>query len=84
MRIVGRGREEAPASAPLSINAPRVRRLVIDKAYERSLRNKLAAFAEQAKTRKAPHLTLVSTYGLARNARSGIAQSKATAGDLIR
>lgn len=55
----------------------------ISKDYDRDLRQKIAAFIEETKTRKSVHLTLVSTFGLKQNAYSGIVQSEATLLDLF-
>ncbi|MDR1798094.1 MAG: ATP-binding protein [Clostridiales Family XIII bacterium] len=49
---------------------------VMDKETEDNLRGKLAAFAEETKTRKALHLTMVTTYGVKRNPHSGIVQAQ--------
>ncbi|WP_300602031.1 ATP-binding protein [Niabella sp.] len=43
----------------------------ITKKYAGDLRNKIAAFREATGTRKALYLTLITTYGLARNEYSG-------------
>ena len=37
---------------------------VIDKEYDKKLRNKASAFVEETKTRKAAHITMITTYGL--------------------
>jgi hypothetical protein len=50
----------------------------IDKDDEKNLRNKLAVFAQESKTRKTLHLTMVTTYGLKQNAHSGIVNSQIT------
>jgi hypothetical protein len=50
----------------------------IDKGDEKNLRNKLAVFAQESKTRKTLHLTMVTTYGLKQNAHSGIVNSQIT------
>ena len=39
----------------------------IDKEYDMNLRNKKAAFSAETRTRKAAHLTMITTYGLKRN-----------------
>ena len=39
----------------------------IDKEYDKNLRKKLSAFVNETKTRKAAHITLITTYGLAKN-----------------
>ncbi|MDR3307386.1 MAG: AAA family ATPase [Coriobacteriales bacterium] len=55
----------------------------ITSAYEKELRNKRAAFEYETKTKKATHLTMVTTYGLKRNAQRGIIQSEVTMSDLF-
>lgn len=55
----------------------------IDAEYERNLRNKKSAFIETTKTRKAVHLTMVTTYGIHQNSYSGIVQSEVTLEDLF-
>ena len=57
---------------------------VIDAATEAALMRKLAAFAGVTRTRKAVHLTLVTTFGLQRNAHSGRVQSEVTLEDLFK
>ena len=59
------------------------RAFTIDAACERNLRNKLAAFAEEAAPDKALHLTLVTMNGVTRNAHAGIVVSEITADDLF-
>ena len=59
------------------------REFVIDAACERSLRNKLSAFAEEAAPNKALHLTMVTMNGVAKNAHAGIAVNEITASDLF-
>ena len=39
----------------------------IDKSYSNNLRNKKATFAEETKSRKALHLTMITTYGVKHN-----------------
>lgn len=56
---------------------------VIDKDYERSLRNKLFALAAETGTRKAIHLTMVTMFGVAHNEHAGIVQSQIIADDLF-
>jgi len=56
---------------------------VIDAEYERKLRNKKVAFIDSTNTRKAVHLTMVTTYGVRRNTHSGIIQSEVTLDDLF-
>ena len=56
----------------------------IDAGTERELMRKLAVFAGSAGTRKAVHLTLITSFGLLRNAHSGRVQSVVTLDDLFR
>lgn len=56
---------------------------VIDSSYERKLRNKKAAFIDATNTRKAVHLTMVTTYGIRHNSHAGIIQSEVTIDDLF-
>lgn len=56
---------------------------VIDADYERSLRNKKSAFIEATQTRKAVHLTMVTTYGVRHNSHSGVVQSEVVLDDLF-
>lgn len=56
---------------------------VIDAAYERQLRNKKAAFIDATGTRKAVHLTMITTYGVRHNSHSDILQSEVTLDDLF-
>jgi hypothetical protein len=56
----------------------------INKAYDLNLRNKAAAFAEETKTGKALHKTMITTFGLKRNAYGGEIQSEVTLDDLFR
>ena len=57
---------------------------VIDKNYEANLRNKIYTFKEETKVRKAVHLLLITTYGLAKNKYSGIAQKEVILDDLFK
>ena len=45
---------------------------------EEDLRHKISAFQKHTKTRKALHLTMVTTFGVKRNTYSDIAQSQVT------
>ncbi len=56
----------------------------IDAKTEKDLQRKLAVFAGVTRTRKAVHLTMVTTFGLLRNAHSGRVQSEVTLDDLLR
>lgn len=55
----------------------------INAEYERNLRNKKSVFIDSTKTRKAVHLTMVTTYGVRQNSHSGIIQSEVTLEDLF-
>lgn len=57
---------------------------VISKGYDRELRHKMALFAEETGTKKALHLTLVTTYGLKHNEYFGRVQKIVTMDDLFR
>jgi len=56
----------------------------IDKKYAESLCNKREAFARESKTRKAIHLTMVTTYGVKRNDYHSVIQSEVKMEDLFR
>jgi len=56
---------------------------VIDKKQDENLRNKRAAFKRETKTKKAVHLTMVTTYGVKRNEYWGNIQSEVTMDDLF-
>lgn len=56
----------------------------IDKDYDQQLRHKLTRFAEATKTRKAIHLTMVTTYGVTHNAYWNLIQKEVTADDLFK
>lgn len=60
------------------------RTFVIDKQYDENLRNKLASFREETKTRKSLHLTFVTTYGVKPNAYSGHIQKEVVLEDLFK
>ncbi|MBQ9137306.1 MAG: ATP-binding protein [Alistipes sp.] len=55
----------------------------IDAEYEQKLRNKKSAFIDTTNTRKAVHLTMVTTFGIKVNAHSGIVQNEITLEDLF-
>ena len=55
----------------------------IDAEYERNLRNKKSAFIASTNTRKAVHLTMVTTYGVHKNVHSGIIQNEITLDELF-
>lgn len=50
----------------------------IDKNYAGALRQKIAGFAAETKTKKALALTFITTYGLARNQYAGLVQKELT------
>ena len=50
----------------------------IDAAYEDNLRNKIYAFVNETKCKKAVHLTFLSVAGLIKNSHSGIVQNEIT------
>jgi hypothetical protein len=56
----------------------------ITKSYDKELRHKLELFSNETKTRKALHLTLVTTYGVSRTEYSGKVQNVVTMDDLIK
>lgn len=60
------------------------RTFVIDKQYDENLRNKIASFREETKTRKSLHLTFVTTYGVKSNAYSGHIQKEVLLEDLFK
>lgn len=55
----------------------------IDKDYDEKLRNKIETFRTESKTRKALHLTMITTYGVKRNMYSNRIQSQLTLDDLF-
>ena len=57
---------------------------VITAEYEQRLRNKKAVFINSTNTRKAVHLTMVTTFGIHPNSHSGIIQNEVTLDDLFR
>jgi uncharacterized protein len=48
----------------------------ITKEYDEKLRNKIQRFKDQSKTKKSVFLTMVTTYGLAKNKYSGLVQNE--------
>lgn len=48
----------------------------ITKEYDEKLRNKIQCFKDQSKTKKSVFLTMVTTYGLAKNKYSGLVQNE--------
>ena len=56
---------------------------VIDKAYSKELKHKRDVFKEQTKTRKAVHLTMITTEGVKRNAYFNDIQSEVSLDQLF-
>ena len=56
----------------------------ITSADDASMRNKKAAFKRETRTRKAVHVTYVTTFGLKRNAYANDVQSEVTLDDLFK
>ena len=56
----------------------------IDAAYEKQLQNKTEVFRAESRTKKAIHLTMVTSSGLAHNAYSGSVINEITGNDLFR
>ena len=50
----------------------------IEKSYDLNLRNKMDTFSRGSKTKKAVHLTMITTFGVRKNAYSGLVQSEVT------
>jgi len=50
---------------------------------ETALRNRIAVFETETHTKKAVHLTMVTTYGIAKNSHSDIVQSEITLEDMF-
>jgi len=44
-----------------------INKFTIDKSYSENLRNKIGAFKTETKTKKAVHLTMITTFGLTEN-----------------
>ncbi len=51
-------------------------RYVIDKEYEMLLRDRMAWFVAETKTRKSPVITMITTYGIMQNKHSGVVQNE--------
>ena len=56
---------------------------VIDKKYAETLRNKREVFLRETKTRKAIHITMVSTYGVKKNDYHALIQSEVSMNDIF-
>jgi len=50
---------------------------------EAQLRNKIVAFESETRTKKALHLTMVTTYGVSKNSYAGVVQSEVTLDNLF-
>jgi len=55
----------------------------IDRAYDLALRGKIETFRKETKTRKALHLTMITTYGIKPGKYAGLAQSEVNMNELI-
>jgi AAA+ ATPase superfamily predicted ATPase len=55
----------------------------IDRAYDLALRGKIETFRNETKTRKALHLTMITTYGVKPGKYAGIVQSEVNMDELI-
>ena len=55
----------------------------IDRAYDLALRGKIESFRSETKTRKALHLTMITTYGVKKGKYAGVVQSEVIMDDLI-
>jgi hypothetical protein len=55
----------------------------IDKGYAMQLLNKVAAFKEESKTKKAVYLAMITTYGLKSSPHIGLVQNSLTMDDLF-
>jgi len=51
---------------------------------EEQLRNKAAVFEAETRTKKAVHITMITTYGVTKNSHAGLVQAEVTLGDLFR
>jgi len=60
-----------------------LRQVIIDKKQDENLRNKKATFVGETKTRKAVHITMITTYGVKHNEYWNNIQSEATMNDLF-
>lgn len=55
----------------------------IDKDYEKALRNKIACFQEETRTRKSIQLTFVTSYGVKKGTYAGIVQNEVILDDFF-
>ena len=57
---------------------------IVDKDYDRKLRNKIEAFRRNTNTKKNLQCTMITTYGVTKNTYSGLIQSQVVLDDLFR
>ena len=57
---------------------------IISAKEEINLRNKIAVFEKETQTKKAVHLTMMTTYGVTSNKHSGIIHSEVTLDSLFK
>lgn len=89
--------EDCPEGAQIDLLIERADRVVniceikytrkpylITRDYNDRLYRKVAVFTAATKTRLAPHLTMITTYGISRNGYLGAVQSEVTLADLFR
>ena len=55
----------------------------IDRAYDLALRGKIEIFRDETKTRKAIHLTMITTYGVKPGKYAGLVQSEVNMDELL-
>jgi hypothetical protein len=55
----------------------------INRAFDLALRGKVEAFRSETKTRKALHLTLITTYGVKPGKYTGIVHSEVNMDDIL-
>ena len=60
-----------------------INEFTIDKDYDQSLRNKIQVFRDESETKKALHLTMITTYGVKKNMYSNSVQSQVVLDDLF-
>ena len=56
----------------------------ITKEYAQKIRDRIAIFKNESRTRKSLAITFITTFGLSKTIHSGIAQNQITADDLFR
>jgi hypothetical protein len=55
----------------------------IDKSYDQTLRNKVGIFRQESKTKKAVHITMITTYGIKQNEYAGMIQNEVVMDDFF-